>query len=144
VPIYEGRHEAVIAARPDDTFATLTDYEHLHEWQGSVRRATVLNRDDRGRGRDVEYEIDAWVRTVRYVLRHTYDAPSRIDSQYLRGDFATFEGFWRFDPQPGGRTRALVDIRIDPGLRLPGRIVRLLQRRVLQSAVEDLRRHLEQ
>jgi len=51
-----------------------------------------LYRYDDGLARDVAYEIDVKLRTVRYTIRHTYDPPRRIGSEYLEGDFACFEG----------------------------------------------------
>ena len=143
MPVYEGSHETALPASPDEAFEAMTDYDSLPEWQGPLKRCTVLSRYDDGLAREVEYEIDVKLRRVRYSLRHIYDAPNEIDSEYLRGDFKWFEGRWRFDPADDGTTRARFDLKIDPGLPIPGRIQRMLNERVLRSAVEDLRKRLE-
>ena len=143
MPVYEGSHETTLPGSAEDAFAVMTDYDSLPEWQGPLRRATVLSRYEDGLAREVEYEIDVKLRRVRYSLRHIYDAPREIDSEYLGGDFRCFEGRWRFDPAGPGRTSARFDLRIDPGLPIPGRIQRMLNERVLRSAVEDLRKRLE-
>src|SRR5215211_5493009 len=107
---------AEIDAPPERCFEVLTDYEHLPEWQGAVRAARVLERDEQGRGSVVEYEVDARVKTVRYRLRQVYDEPQRLASEYLGGDFRDFSGEWRFLPVGGAiadavMKRALRDLK---------------------------------
>lgn len=144
MPVYEGSHETTLPASPEDAFAVMTDYAALPEWQGPLKRSEVLTRYDDGLARDVEYEIDVKLRRVRYKLRHSYQRPNEIDSEYVEGDFNCLEGRWRFEPAKGGRTRARFDLRIDPGLPIPGRLQKMLNDRVLKSSVEDLRRRLQQ
>jgi ribosome-associated toxin RatA of RatAB toxin-antitoxin module len=103
----------------------------------------VLSRYDDGLGREVRYEVDVKVRRVSYTLRHDYDRPERIGSDYLKGDFKRFEGDWELRPHGDGETAARLSLRIDPGLPLPGPIVKMLHERVLRTSVEDLRKRLE-
>jgi ribosome-associated toxin RatA of RatAB toxin-antitoxin module len=140
--VYEGAHETEFAASAEAAFAVLTDYESLPEWQGALRRCTVLSRDPDGLGREVEYEVDLKLRTATYRLRHDYARPERIDSTYLGGDFACFEGGWVF-AEARGATRARLALRIDPGFRVPGRIAKMVNDRVLKASVENLRQRLE-
>lgn len=139
---YEGSEEIAIAAPPATCFAVMTAYEDLPRWQGPLVRCTVCSRDEHGRGRDVEYVVDAKFRRVRYRLRHSYDEPGRIDSEYLEGDFRGFSGRWRFEADGRG-TLATVAVAIDPGRRLPGALVRAVHGHVLRSAARDLRREAE-
>lgn len=141
--IYEATREIEIAAPAPACFDALTDYERLPEWQSRVKECHVLDRDEQGRGRDVEYVVDAKVRTVRYRLRHDYDEPWRIGSTYLEGDFRRFEGHYDFEDRPDG---CLVTLRlaIDPGLRLPGPMVRVINEAVMGRALGELRSQTEQ
>ena len=134
---------AEIDATPQQCFNLLTDYERLPEWQGAVRSASILERDAQGRGAVVEYEVDARVKTVRYRLRQIYDEPRRLASEYLGGDFRDFSGEWRFVPLDGGRTRAEVDLRIDPGRLVPGPVRSVIADAVMRRALRDLKTHLE-
>ena len=107
MPAYGECRVAEIDAPPEACFDALTDYERLPEWQGAVRSARVLERDEQGRGAVVEYVVDARFKTVRYRLRQIYDEPHRLGSEYLGGDFRDFSGEWRFTALDGGsRTRA--------------------------------------
>ena len=143
MPAYGECHTAEISATPQACFDALTDYERLPEWQGAVRSVRVLERDARGRGTVVAYEVDARVKRVRYRLRQVYDEPRRIGSEYLGGDFRAFEGEWRFEPLADGRTRAELDLRIDPGRLVPGPLRALIADAVMRRALSDLQRHLE-
>ena len=132
-----------VDASPQACFDALTDYERLPEWQGAVKSIEVLERDEQGRGTVVAYEIDARLKTVRYRLRQVYDAPHRLASEYLGGDFRDFSGEWRFLPREGGGTRAELDLRIDPGRFVPGPVRRAISDAVMRRALRDLKAHLE-
>jgi len=144
VPAYERRHETRVCAPPQVCFDVLTDYETVAEWQGPVKRCTVLERDAAGRGEVVEYEVDAKVRTISYRLRQCYDEPRRIDSEYLEGDVRDLDGHWTFEPDGGDATLVTFSLRIDPGRFVPGPVRRMLAERVMGRAVEDLRRRAEE
>ncbi len=135
--------QAEIDASPEECFAALTDYEALPTWQGAVKCASVLERDAQGRGSVVEYEVDAKVRTVRYRLKQVYDEPHRLASEYLGGDFRDFGGEWRFEALPDGRTRAQLDLSIDPGRFVPGPVRGMIADAVMKRALNDLKAHLE-
>ena len=133
-----------IDAPPQACFDALSDFERLPEWQGAVKDVEVLERDESGRGTVVEYVVDARVKTVRYRLRQVYDEPHRLASEYLGGDFRDFCGEWRFKPLGDGtRTRAELDLQIDPGRFVPGVVRRAISDAVIRRALSDLKAHLE-
>jgi ribosome-associated toxin RatA of RatAB toxin-antitoxin module len=138
MPAYDECQSRDIDAPPQACFDALTDYDRLTEWQATVKSVHVLERDERGRGTVLEYEVDAKVRTVRYRLRQHYDEPHRVGSEYLGGDFRDFSGEWRFEPLPGDRTHAELDLRIDPGRFVPGPVRRAIADAVMRRALEDL------
>ena len=142
MPVYEGTREIDVTAPPEACFAVLTDYERLPEWQRMVRRCDVLSRDEHGRAAEVEYEIDAVLKRVTYRIRHLYEEPRWVGSEYLGGDFECFEGSWRFDGRDGA-THVTFHLLIDPGLRIPGRIAKLLNDAVMGQSVRDLKARVE-
>jgi len=143
MPAYGECRSTDIAAPPRACFAALTDYERLPEWQRAVCAARVLERDARGRGTVVEYEVDARVRRVRYRLRQIYDEPRRLGSEYLGGDFRDFAGEWRFEPRGDGGTHVELDLRIDPGRFLPRALRGVVADAVMRRALSDLKRFVE-
>jgi ribosome-associated toxin RatA of RatAB toxin-antitoxin module len=143
MPTYEDSRQVEVQARPEDLFAVLTDYDHLPDWQSRICECRVLERDEQGRGTIVEYAIDAKLRKVRYRLRHFYDEPTSIGSQYLEGDFKDFAGDYRFTPH-NGVTEVEFTLRIDPGFSVPGRIARMLGQAVMGRSLKDLKAHVEE
>ena len=141
--LYGEAREADIDATPEACYAALIDFERVPEWQGSVRSARVLERDEAGRGSVVEFEVDAKVRTVRYRIRQIHEPPHRLASEYLGGDFRAFGGEWRFEALPGGRTRAHLELAIDPGRLVPKPVRALISEAVMARALADLKAHVE-
>jgi ribosome-associated toxin RatA of RatAB toxin-antitoxin module len=132
-----------VDAPPERCFALLTDYERIPSWQGAVKSIRVLERDERGRGSVVEYEVDAKLKTVRYRLRQVYDEPHRLASEYLGGDFREFSGEWRFEAAGEDRTHVELDLRIDPGRFVPGPVRGAISDAVMKRALRDLKREAE-
>lgn len=142
MPVYEATQTVDVDAPPQACFDVLTDYASMPEWQSRVVEAKVLSTDADGRGAEVEYAIDVKLRTVRYRLAHTYQEPSSIGSEYLGGDFREFAGDYHFDAQGDG-TKVTFHLRIDPGLRVPGRVAKMLNEAVMGRALQDLKRRVE-
>ncbi len=143
MPSYGACRSTDIAVDQQTCFDALTDFEHLPEWQGAVRSARVLERDDQGRASVVEYEVDARLKVVRYRLRQLYDEPRRLCSEYLGGDFRDFRGEWRLEPAGDHRTHVELDLRIDPGRFVPRVVRTAIADAVMRRALRDLKAHLE-
>jgi hypothetical protein len=107
-----------------------------------VKETTVLDRDDAGRGRDVEFVIDARVKQVRYVLRYSYEPPGWIGWEYVEGDVKDVGGEFVLEQADDGVTLATYRIALDPGVWLPGPIKKVLTDQVMKGAVDDLRRRV--
>ena len=133
---------AEIDATPEDCFAALLDYESFPEWQRAVKSVDVMTRDDQGRGRDVEFHIDAKVKQVRYVLRYSYEPPHVVTWEYVEGDVKDVSGEFLLEPAGNGATRATYRIGLDAGIWMPGPIRKVLTDQVMKGAVDDLARRV--
>jgi ribosome-associated toxin RatA of RatAB toxin-antitoxin module len=142
MPGYHDTRSIEIEATPADCFAVLTDYERMTDWQSRVCECRVLERDGDGRGSLVEYAIDAKLRVVRYQVRHIYEEPAWIGSEYVKGDFKNFAGDYRFT-EKDGRTDVRFELTIDPGFRVPGPVTRMLGPTVMGKSLQDLKRRVE-
>jgi len=143
MPVYEDTRSVLINASPELCFAALTDYPSMPRWQSRIRESRVLDADDSGRGTLVQYAIDARLRVVRFRLRHRYDEPGWIGSEYAGGDFKDFGGEYRFE-RVDGQTRATFRLRIDPGFRVPGPVARMLRQAVMARSLQDLKQRVEE
>lgn len=138
-----GEQSAEIEAAREVCFAALLEYETFPEWQRAVRAVEVLSRDDAGRGREVEFSIDAKVKRVRYVLRYSYDPPGWIGWDYVEGDVKDVGGEFVLAQADDGVTLATYRLTLDAGVWLPGPVRRVLSDQVMKGAVEDLKRRVE-
>jgi uncharacterized membrane protein len=141
--VKRAERSAEIDAAPDECFDALLDYESFAGWQRAVKSVAVLDRDDEGRGRDVEFHIDAKVREVRYVLRYSYDPPGWIGWELVEGDVKEVGGEFLLDDAGDGRTLATYRVELDPGVWLPGPLKKVLTDQVMKGAVDDLKRRVE-
>ena len=102
------------------------------EWQGSLKDVEVLERDGERRALVVETKSDAKVKTVRAVLRFSYDPPAAIHWEQEKGDAKSLHGSWSFEDLGEGRTRATYALESDPG-----RILGMLLRGPAEAKVRD-------
>ena len=132
-----------IAAVPKACFDAITDYDSFPDWQRAVKDVEVLSRDRAGRGKEVAFEIDAKLRTVRYTLDYFYEEPHHVTWAYVEGDPEDVDGELVLEEGGDGVTLATYSLRIDPGMWLPGPVVSLPNEQVMQGALEDLKARVE-
>lgn len=135
--------QIVIEGSPQQCFDAIVDYETFAGWQRSVKTVEVLSRDAAGRGKEVAFEIDAKVKTVRYTLDYSYEEPHLVSWRYLDGDPRDVDGELVLEDRGDGTTLATYSLSIDPGVWLPGKVVSVLNDQVMHGALEDLKRRVE-
>jgi hypothetical protein len=135
--------QIVIEGTPQACFDAIVDYETFSDWQRSVKKVDVLSRDRDGRGKEVAFEIDAKVKTVRYTLDYSYEEPHLVTWRYVEGEPKDVDGELVLEDNGDGTTLATYSLNIDPGVWLPGKIVSVLNEQVMHGALEDLKRRVE-
>jgi uncharacterized membrane protein len=142
-----GERSVEIAAPVERCFEIAADVEHAPEWQGSLRDVEVLQRGPDGRAQLVETESDAKVKTVRSLLRFTYEEPTGIRWVQEKGDTKSLVGWWKLEDLGDGRTRATYGLEADPGrilgLLLRGPAEAKVRDFLLGGAAEGLKQHAE-
>ena len=113
-------------------FDIAADIEKAPEWQGSLKDVDVIERDANRRAALVETKSDAKVKTVRSVLRFSYEEPTAIRWEQEEGDTKALRGWWTFQDLGDGRTRATYGLDVDPG-----RMLGMLLRGPAEGAVRD-------
>jgi carbon monoxide dehydrogenase subunit G len=128
-----GSSTAEIHAPLETVWALVQDVESAPDWQGGLKSMHALDRDDEGRALRCEAETDAKVRTVKSIVRFTYDGPQRLTWTQEKGDLKSVNGSWELEDLGGDRTRATYSIEADLGRTL-GMLVR--------GPVVDVLRHM--
>jgi uncharacterized membrane protein len=133
----------VVEAPPAECFAALTDYERMPDWQSAVRSCEVVARDGDGLATEVDWKIDAKVRSVSYRLQYAYDEPTWIGCRRIDGDVKDLDAEYTFEDRGDGTTLAIFSLRVDPGRWVPGKVADMLSDQVMRRSLEDLKRYLE-
>jgi uncharacterized membrane protein len=119
----KGDRSVEIDAPIERCFEIAADIQGAPEWQGSLQDVEVLERDDEKRATLVETKSDAKVKSVRALLRFSYEQPTRIEWVQEKGDTKSLKGWWDLEDLGGGRTRATYALEADPG-RMLGMLLR--------------------
>jgi uncharacterized membrane protein len=128
----KGDRTVEIDAPIERCYEIAADVENATEWQGSLKDVEVLERDGDRRPVLVETESDAKVKSVRAVLRFSYEPPTGIRWVQEKGDTKSLQGWWSFEDLGDGRTRATYGLEADPG-----RVLGMLLRGPAESRVRD-------
>jgi uncharacterized membrane protein len=132
VGLIKGDRSVEVDAPIARCFEIAANIDAAPEWQGSLQDVDVLERDDNKRATLVETKSDAKVKSVRAVLRFSYDEPTRIEWVQEKGETKSLRGWWEFEDLGGGRTRATYALETDPG-----RVLGMLLRGPAESMVKD-------
>jgi len=138
-------HEHIsVSAPPARLWEIATDYERYPDWARDVKHVSVLERDDEGRGRRVEFRVAGLGKSIRYVLEYDYsDAPSAFSWKFVEGDWLrTLDGRYGFEPEGDG-TRVTYDLVVDVSAPLPGLIKRRAASMIMGSALKELKKEAE-
>jgi ribosome-associated toxin RatA of RatAB toxin-antitoxin module len=142
-----GSSTAEIHAPLERVWALVEDVESAPQWQGGLKALRALERDDGGRPIQCETETDAKVRSVKSVVRFTYDGPSRLSWTQEKGDLKSVNGSWELEDLGGERTRATYSIDVDLGRTLGmlvrGPVVDLLRQMLAGARAGELKRQVE-
>ena len=135
--------QIVVQGTPQQCFDALLDFESYPDWQNAVKDCEVLTRDRAGRGKEVHFEIDATVKRISYTLDYSYEEPHLIAWDFLEGDVRDIDGEFVLEDRGDGTTLATYGLRIEAGVRMPGKIQSVLSDQVMQRSVEDLKARVE-
>jgi uncharacterized membrane protein len=128
----KGDRSVEIEAPIERCYEIAADIENAPEWQGSLKDVEVLERDGERRAVLVETESDAKVKSVRALLRFSYEPPTAIRWVQEKGETKSLHGSWSFEDLGEGRTRATYALEADPG-----RMLGLLLRGPAEGKVRD-------
>ena len=145
--LIRGQRSVEIEAPVERCYEIAADIANAPQWQGSLQDVDVLERDGERRAELVETRSDAKVKTVRAVLRFSYDPPTEIRWVQEEGDTKSLEGSWTLEDLGGQRTRATYALAADPG-RMLGMLLRgpaegKVRDFLLAGAAEGLKAHAE-
>jgi carbon monoxide dehydrogenase subunit G len=121
--VLAGSSSAEIDAPIEQVWKAVEDVEKAPDWQGGMKDLTAIETDDQGRPTLVETEADAKVTTIKTKVEFTYEGPTRLSWEQVKGDLKSLVGSWELEDLGDGRTRATYALEGDTG-RVLGMLVR--------------------
>ena len=118
-----GEASREVEATVDELWPIVEDVETAPDWQEGLEEMNVLDRDDDGRVLRAESVSDAKVKTVKSIVRFSYDEPTRVSWSQEKGDLKSVEGSWELEDLGDGRTKITYSLEGDPG-RVLGMMIR--------------------
>jgi ribosome-associated toxin RatA of RatAB toxin-antitoxin module len=134
-----------IGVPPARCYEAVLDFEHYPTWARDLKAATVLERDDDGRGTVVAFRAAAMGRSTSYTLRYDHrDAPTVLAWQLVEGDIMRrLDGAYEFLAVDGeDATEVVYSLTVDLVVPLPGFVKRRAEARIINTALRELRAHL--
>ncbi len=130
--VIKGDRSVEIDAPIERCYEIAADIENAVEWQGSLKDVEVLERDADRRALLVETESDAKVKTVKAILRFSYEPHTAVRWVQEKGDTKSVKGWWDFEDLGSSGTRATYGLEVDPG-----RMLGMLMKGPVEGQVRD-------
>ena len=142
-----GSSTAEIDAPIARVWELVEDVEAAPDWQGGLKAVRAIERDGEGRAVLCESESDAKVRTIKSVVRFSYNGPGELRWSQEKGEMKSVDGSWTLEDLGDDRTRATYAIDVDLG-RMLGMVIRgplvdLLRGQLAGARAGELKKHAE-
>ena len=133
-----------VDAPADRCYDVAIDFESYPEWLRDVKEAKILETDEEGRGKRVEFRAAALGKSIRYVLEYDFsDAPHSFSWKFVDGDMLRrLDGTYRFEPD-GNSTRVHYDLAVELAVPLPGLLKRRAAGLIMGGALKELKKQVE-
>ena len=136
----------VIEASAAEVLDVITDYEAYPEW-ADVKSARVLQRGPGGVGTEVAFEVDVPVLgRASYTLAYRYapgDAGVSWVTKEARGAVSNIRGEYLLNELDDRETEVTYRLSVELGVLLPGFVRTQGAKRVIENALEGLKRRVE-
>jgi hypothetical protein len=136
----------VIEASAAEIMDVLIDYEAYPEW-ADVKTAKVIERGEGGVGTKVAFEVDVpMLGRAEYTLAYRYapgDAGLSWVTTEARGSVSNIAGEYLLDELDGRQTKVTYRLSVELGVLLPGFVRTQGAKRVIDNALEGLKRRVE-
>ncbi len=133
----------VVGATPKEIMAVIADFESYPDWVGNMEEVEVLERDRRGRGSVVAFKLRTPIVTAAYTLAYRY-APrdGGVSWTYQEGTLQDLSGAYELAALDEA-TQVTYHLEVELGMPLPGLVKRQAARQIVRSALNDLKRRVE-
>jgi coenzyme Q-binding protein COQ10 len=115
--------EMVVDVPMERFWEVVADYDSYADFVPSVKRTRVVHNE---KGvKDVEYEVDLGVKTIKYTLRHLEQAPTKMTWSLVKGEMMKVSnGAWELSNHAGKTlARYTVEVQVQKPPLVPQSIM---------------------
>jgi hypothetical protein len=138
--------QIVVEASAAEIMDVLTNFEAYPDW-ADVKSVRVLERGEGGVGTRVAFEVDVPVLgRANYTLAYRYapaDGGMSWVSTEARGAVSNISGEYLLTEIDEDETKVIYRLAVELGVLLPGFVRTQGEKRVIQNALEGLKRRVE-
>lgn len=138
--------QIVIEASAAEVMDVLTDFEAYPAW-ADVKAVQVLERGEGGVGTKVAFEVDVpLLGRASYTLAYRYapaDGGMSWVSTEAHGAVSNISGEYLLSELEDDETKVVYRLSVDLGVLLPGFVRTQGEKRVIENALEGLKRRVE-
>lgn len=133
-----------IDAEPPKIMAVIADFAAYPEWAKGIIAAEVTAAGEEGRAERVRMTLEAGPIKDTYTLAYEWDGDDAVDWHLAeRGTAVTgMTGAYRLAGQ-GSCTEVIYELAVDVGMPLPGMVKRRAEKRIIDTALQGLKRRVE-
>ena len=134
-----------VEAPPERCWDVAVDFESYPEWVRDVKEARIVERDEEGRGRRVEFRAAALGKSIRYILEYDFSsAPHSFSWKFVEGDLLRrLDGTYTFEGDGAASTRVHYELAVELAVPLPGLVKRRAAGLIMGSALKELKKQVE-
>jgi carbon monoxide dehydrogenase subunit G len=123
--------------------AVIADFESYPEWASMIRRVTVDERGDDGRGTVVSFALDAGVIKDDYTLAYDWQGDDRVDWHLVKGKSLKSQvGSYEL-AERGGATEVTYRLAVDLNIPMLGMFKRKAEKVIIDTALKGLKKRVE-
>ncbi|WP_131737671.1 SRPBCC family protein [Actinomadura roseirufa] len=133
-----------VKAGKSEVMAVIADLERYPDWAGGVRAFTVQEAGEDGRARRARLTFDGGPFSDTVGLAYTWDGDDRVAWELVdKGTVVTgLHGSYRL-AEEGGVTEVTYELAVDVRVPMIGMVRRKGEKRIIDTALRGLKRHVE-
>ncbi|HYQ32400.1 MAG TPA: SRPBCC family protein [Lapillicoccus sp.] len=133
----------VVDAPPADVMSVIADFPSYPEWVAAAKQVEVVEDGDDGRARQVHFVLDAGAVKDDYVLDYTWDGDRQVSWTLVKGQMQKRQDGSYTLVEKDGSTEVTYSITIDLSIPMLGMIKRKAEKVILDTALKELKKHVE-
>jgi uncharacterized membrane protein len=135
----------VIKAEPSAVMDVIADFENYPTWARAIKDVEIVKPGRSGRADQVRFVMDAGLLTDTYELAYTWAPDGHSVSWELVSSKVqkSQRGSYLVHEVPGG-TEVTYSLSIEPSIPLIGPLRRKAERTILDTALKELRKRVEE